>query len=96
MRAVSVAGRVVGATVLALLSVGYAGAGAASAQDPYRIVTTSHSPQVRYFESFDYETAKVVGGRADMAADLTRKVHRYTFKWTRAYLYPNADLLEFL
>lgn len=68
----------------------------ALAAEPYRIVVTSESPQVRYFGDFSYDQAAVSGPNLVMARTLTKRVRAFTRPWVDYYLKPSTKTLKYL
>jgi len=79
------------------VSLGMALAFAGSAQaSAYELRVETRTPDVRYFGSFSYDTARVTGGESAKARTLTRKVQAYTDPWAKQYLRPDRKMAAYL
>lgn len=62
----------------------------------YSLMVTTKTPDVRYFGSFTYDTAKVKGSDPERARTLTRKVQAFTDPWAQEYLSPDEKTTAYL
>lgn len=62
----------------------------------YELRVTTRTPDVRYFGSFTYDSAKVTGAAPARAKKLTRKVQAFTDPWARQYLRPDKKMKAYL
>ena len=62
----------------------------------YEIQVRMKTPDVRYFGSFTYDTAKVKGSDPERARTLTRKVQAFTDPWAQEYLSPDEKTTAYL
>ena len=62
----------------------------------YQLRVETRTPEVRYFGSFSYDTARVTGADSAKAQALTRKVQAFTDPWAKQYLRPDRKMTAYL
>jgi hypothetical protein len=62
----------------------------------YELRVETRTPDVRYFGSFTYDTARVTGADPAKARALTRKVQAFTDPWAKQYLRPDRKMTAYL
>ena len=75
------------------MAIGLSSAVQASA---YELRVDTRTPDVRYFGSFSYDTARVTGADPARARALTRKVQAFTDPWAKQYLRPHRKMTAYL